>query len=262
MVPRYLVDQNDQPDVPQHVGTTDVDLVLNLELLLDIDAYSRLEQNLQRLGFERGSNDQGNPQHFKWKKRIEGDANVVIDLLCDVDIQGGRVANVPNERRLSAIAIPGAGLALRDFVEISVRAQLLDDRGYAEEIIRVANIAPFIVLKALAYEDRWEPKDAYDLIYCLQFFKSGPIDVAQEFAKLKRQFPEEKLIPQAIEILKNRFTSDKDTRGVDKDGPVSYANFQAAPDQMTSQSSLRDEAAAVVEIFLSELQRLLDEKTS
>jgi hypothetical protein len=231
-------------------------------LLLDLDAYSRLEQNLQRLGFERGSNDQGNPQHFKWNKRIDRDANVVIDLLCDVDIQGGRVASVPNERRLFAIAIPGAGLALRDFVEISVRAQLLDSRGYAEEIIRVANIAPFIVLKALAYEDRWEPKDAYDLIYCLQYFKSGPIDVAQEFADLQRQFPEEQLLQQALEILRNRFTTDKDTRGVDKDGPISNAQFQAAPDQMASQPDLREEAAAVVEIFLGELKRLRDAEAS
>ena len=42
-----------QPSPPPHAGTTDVDLVLDLQLLSTIEAYRRLEQNLKVL-VERG----------------------------------------------------------------------------------------------------------------------------------------------------------------------------------------------------------------
>ena len=47
LVPRYLIPRNtlNQQDPPQHIGTTDVDLVLNLPILAEVEAYRRLEQN-------------------------------------------------------------------------------------------------------------------------------------------------------------------------------------------------------------------------
>lgn len=41
-----------------------------------------------------------------------------------------------------------------------------DLRGVATETIRVAGLAPFVVMKTLAHEDRVAEKDAYDLVYC------------------------------------------------------------------------------------------------
>lgn len=65
-----------------------------------------------------------------------------------------------------------------------VTAALLDGRGVATETIRVVNIAAFLALKCLAYEDRIEEKDAYDIIYGLTYYQEGPVSVAGAFTAL------------------------------------------------------------------------------
>jgi len=256
LVPRYLIPRpSGGPSVPPpHAGTTDVDLVLDLEVLATVDAYRRLEQNLRALGFERGRNDEGRVQHFSWRKPIGGGVTVVVDLLCDAALaEGGQVAELPGERRLSALKIPGAHLVIADHVEIDLTAILLDERGVATETVRVANIVPFIMLKALAYEDRFEEKDAYDLVYCLMYYGGGPEDVAAQFAERLQRWPDEPLLARAIEVLRTRFASDEQTPGARKDGPISYARFLADPGRRDLDARNRQDAAAVVEQFLRAL---------
>jgi hypothetical protein len=254
LVPRYLVPHSSvgQPVAPPpHAGTTDVDLILDLEVLAEIDAYRRLEQNLRALGFERGTNDEGRAQHFSWRKPVGGGVTVVVDLLCDADsAQGGEVSQLAGERRLSALKIPGAHLVVTDHLEVELTAALLDDRGVATEIVRVANVVPFIVLKALAYEDRFEEKDAYDLVYCLMHYGRGPANVATQFVDRLAWWPDDPLLPRALGILRTRFASDAQTPGARKDGPISYARFLADPGRRDLDARNRQDAAAVPELFL------------
>src|SRR4051794_22563955 len=106
LVPRYLIPRSADHigSPPAYVGTTDVDLVLDLDVLAEVEAYRRLEQNLRTLGFRRGTNDDGQAQHFSWRKPVGGGITVVIDLLCDAEAaEGGQVLSLPGERRLSAL---------------------------------------------------------------------------------------------------------------------------------------------------------------
>jgi hypothetical protein len=256
LVPRYLIARPPEGHPgPPHAGTTDVDLVLDLQVLASVDAYRRLEQNLRALGFVRGTNDEGRVQHFSWRKPVGDGVTVVVDLLCDADLgEGGQVAELPGERRLSALKIPGAHLVVADHVEVELTAALLDERGVATETVRVANVVPFVVLKALAYEDRFEEKDAYDLIYCLMHFGGGPEDVAAQFVERLERWPDEPLLPRAVEILRTRFASDEQTPGARKDGPISYARFLADPGRRDLDARHRQDAAAVVELFLRALE--------
>lgn len=256
LVPRYLIARRPQAQqgVPPHAGTTDVDLVLDLQVLASVEAYRRLEQNLKALGFVRGTNDEGRVQHFSWRKPVGEGITVVVDLLCDADLgEGGQIAELPGERRLSALKIPGAHLVVEDHIQVELTASLLDERGVATETVRVANVVPFVVLKALAYEDRFEEKDAYDLVYCLMHYGSGPEDVAAQFAERLAHWPDEPLLPRALEILRTRFASDERTPGARKDGPSSYARFLADPGRRDLDARHRQDAAAVVEFFLREL---------
>ena len=258
LVPRYLIPRRVEAEYspPPHAGTTDVDLVLDLDVLATVDAYRRLEQNLKSLGFVRGSNDEGRVQHFSWRKPIGGGVTVVVDLLCNSSLtEGGHVTELPGERRLSALKIPGAHLVITDHVEIELTAPLLDERGVASETVRVANIVPFIVLKALAYDDRFEEKDAYDLIYCLMHYGQGPEDVASQFADRLVRWQHEPLLPEALAILRARFASDEQTPGARKDGPISYARFLADPGRSDRDARHRQDATAVVEMFLRAMVR-------
>ena len=95
LTPRYLVPQR-PPDVPAHAGTLDVDIVIDLQLLADTDAYHSLEDNLKRMGFERAVNEQGMKLSWRWQTRTEHGALMVLELLADApQIAGGRVQPLP-----------------------------------------------------------------------------------------------------------------------------------------------------------------------
>lgn len=158
LVPRYLPRAPDVED--EHAGTQDLDLVLDLDVLAGTEAYLTLEANLKRLGFVRSANPRGKARHFSWTREVEAGRRVVIDLLCTAP-HGHPGRAVAVEKRLSALHIPGVHLILQDHLQVEVRAKLLDERGLATETIRVANLVPFLILKALAYEDRHERKDAH-----------------------------------------------------------------------------------------------------
>jgi hypothetical protein len=51
LTPRYLVPER-PPVVPQHAGTLDIDIVIDLVILEDTEAYRTLQENLKKIGFE------------------------------------------------------------------------------------------------------------------------------------------------------------------------------------------------------------------
>lgn len=155
LVPRYLIPRLPDSSLPPHAGTTDVDIVLDLAVLAEVEAYRKLEQNLKAMGFVRGINEEGHTQHHSWRRPVGNGITVVIDLLRDAPVEeGGEVAPLPGERRLSALKIPGAHLVTQDYVQVELTGELLDERGVATETVRVAGVVAFLVLKALAYDDR------------------------------------------------------------------------------------------------------------
>ena len=258
LVPRYLIRSRSDFTVPPYVGTMDVDLVLNLDILGNVDAYRRLEQNLKRIGFDRATNDEGQGQHFRWLMDVGNGVVVAVDLLCDdsVDTQS-RVVALPGERRLSALKLPGADLVALDSVEVRLTAELLTNGAIATETVRIANVVPFIVLKALAYEERVEEKDAHDLLYCLMYYGSGPVDVAGEFVDRIARWPDTSLLYRALDILRARFAADETAPGARKDGPVNYARFLMELGRPDLEAQHRQDAAAVVEFFLKEVDSQL-----
>ena len=67
-------------------------------------------------------------------------------------------------------------------MEREIEADRLDDGGRSKVVVRVANILSYAVLKILAFQDRHENKDSYDLIYCLMNFGDGPEDAGRNAA--------------------------------------------------------------------------------
>lgn len=256
LVPRYLIPQSGTTGAPPtHVGTTDVDIVVDLKLLAATTAYRTLEKNLKALGFNRGENEEGQAQHHSWRRRVDETTTIVLDLLCDTEADhAARIVKLPGQHRLSALQIPGAHLVSGDHIDIALTAELLDDGGVATETIQVANIVPFVVLKSLALRDRWEEKDAYDLVYCLRYYRDGPTAVAAEFAVAVGRWPDEPLLDEAIAILEQHFVSDEHTAGWRKDGPASYARFCTDPGRTDMNARNRRDAAGTVEAFVRSIQ--------
>ncbi|CAN7772840.1 hypothetical protein SBC1_80280 (plasmid) [Caballeronia sp. SBC1] len=225
LTPRYLVPAR-PPVVPAHAGTLDVDVVIDLQILADTDAYHTLEDNFKKMGFERAENDKHQKLSWRWQARTEHGALMVLELLADApDIAGGKVQALPTEGTISALNIPHSSIVFDLHQVTEIQAELLGDNGIATEKVKHANLVSFTCLKAFAFDQRNERKDAHDLIYCIEHAPEGLVAVAESF-RIERDGKHGAVIQSALSILRNRFSHDDKIEGYRKDGPVSVARFE------------------------------------
>ena len=181
LTPRYLVKAR-PPEIPAHAGTGDIDVVVDLAVLADVDAYRTLEDNLKRMGFERAENDKGAKVNWRWKTKTEHGVTVILEFLADdPSLKGGALQELPTEGNISAVNIPHASLVFELHDRMDVTAELLGAKGRATESIPYANIVSFTCLKAFAFDHRREGKDAHDLVYCLEHGDGGPDGAVAKF---------------------------------------------------------------------------------
>ena len=253
LTPRYLVPAR-PPIVPAHAGTMDVDIVIDLQILTKTEAYSTLEDNLKRMGFERAENEKMQKLSWRWQTRTEHDALMVLEFLADApDVAGGKVQPLPTSGAISALNIPHSSIVFDLYQVTEIRAEMLGRKGIATVKIKHANLVSFTCLKAFAYEDRFEPKDAHDLIYCIEHAPGGMDAVAESF-RLELAGKHGAVIRNAIVILRDRFARDDKTEGYQKDGPVSVAKFELGesyePEQYEVRVLRQREASDVIDQLL------------
>ena len=238
LTPRYLVAAR-PPVVPAHAGTLDVDIVIDLQILTDTDAYHTLENNLARMGFERAENEKQQKRSWRWQARTEHGALMVLELVADApDIAGGKVQPLPTDGTISALNIPHSSIVFDLHQVTEIRAELLGANGVATEKVKHANLVSFTCLKSFAFDQRFERKDAHDLIYCIEHAPEGMDVVAEAFRKA-RDGKHGAVIRASLEILRNRFTQDDVIEGYRKDGPVSVAKFELGEGDEAEQREAR-----------------------
>ena len=239
LAPRYLVGQLPE-GARAHVGTTDVDLVIGLALGDETpETYRTLQNNLEKAHFEHRE------PSFQWAREVDGDT-IFVEFLCETDeVEPGRIFRPKGEftgSNLGAFNVRGAHLARDDFIEHLIEGERLDGGGQSRVTVRVANLLPYSVLKILAFQDRHENKDAYDLVFTLLNHRGGPRvagRVAAESAVARHTQVEE-----ALALLAERF------QAAGRDGPSAYASFLADPDDEGEKARLRQESVATIREFL------------
>lgn len=242
LVPRYLIGAL-PPDVPPHVGTTDIDLALSLVVPEGGDeAYRTLESNLKKSGFARGD------ASFRWARTIDG-VTVVIEFLCEVQDggEGGRIhkPHSQKEGNLGALQVRGCSIVERDCVIRRVEAERLNGGRSAVEV-RVCGLTAFLSLKIDAFQDRHKAKDAYDLVFTLLNWPDGPAGAAAEVSVAPTR--DDPFVDNALRVMGERFVDQA------QDGPVMYSTFvcdlDADPEERARQ---RLTAVDAVQIFLAAL---------
>ena len=217
LTPRYLVPTR-PPEVPAHAGTLDVDIVIDQQILADTEAYSTLEQNLRSLGFERSTNESGQKLSWRWQTRTESGALMVIELLTDAPaIAGGKVQPLPTKGNISALNIPHSSIVFDLHKVAEIRAELLGGRGIAVQNVKHADLVSFTCLKAFAFDQRFERKDAHDLVYCIEHAEEGLDGTAQMFREALEGGHGD-VVQNCLSILRNRFAGDNEVEGHLKDG--------------------------------------------
>ena len=238
LTPRYLVAAR-PPEVPAHAGTLDVDIVIDLQILADTAGYRTLEENLRAMRFERSTNERGQRLSWRWQTRTENGALMVVELLADApEIAGGRVEPLPTEGNISALNIPHSSIVFDMHQVAEIRAELLGGAGNAVELVRHANLVSFTCLKAFAFDQRFERKDAHDLIYCIEHAEEGLDGAAQMFREALEGGHGE-VIRDCLSVLRNRFAEDDEVEGYRKDGPVAVALFELGEGDEADQREAR-----------------------
>jgi hypothetical protein len=256
LTPRYLVKAR-PPLVPAHAGTMDVDIVIDLQILADTHAYHTLEQNLKKMGFERAENDKQQKLSWRWQSRTEHGALMVLEFLADApEVAGGKVQPLPTDGTISALNIPHSSIVFDLYQVTEIEAELLGGDGVAVEKIKHANLVSFTCLKAFAFDQRFERKDAHDLVYCLEYAPDGADAVAEVF-RHEREGKHGQVVRSVLAILRSRFAQVGETEGYRKDGPVAVAKFELGesnePERREARALRQREASDVIESFLARI---------
>lgn len=240
LVPRYLA-----PAEPAHVGTTDVDIVLDVQILLAGEEYSSLRNQLKKAGFQRLVRD-GKASSWQWQLPVAG-VEVIVEFLVNSNGPEDKGLVQLDGEDISACKIPYAAMASSWFVSRTIRFERPDGAGISSEIIRHADAAAFVALKALAMKYRYEAKDVADLVHVLRNYDGAPASIAEQYAA--RLAAGEFAVPLslALETLEEKFCSDAHTEGFLKDGPGRYVQFYEITDEEERALELRQVSGLVTE---------------
>jgi hypothetical protein len=167
------------------------------------------------------------------------------------------VQPLPTDGTISAINIPHSSIVFDLHAVTEIQAELLGGDGIAVEKIRHADLISFSCLKAFAFDQRFERKDAHDLIYCLEH-ASGGVDAAAWAFRQALEGKHSDVVKSALDLLRVRFAQVGEIEGYRKDGPIAVAKFELGEGEESEQREARAlrqrEASDVIERLLARIE--------
>lgn len=223
LVPRYLTPVR-PPEVPEHAGTTDVDIVLRVAVLAEKGQYNKLSEQLKANGFSRVVNAEGNASSWRWEREVNK-RMVVVEFLQHTDdpSKSSKAESVVGEG-VSAMQIQHAGMVHDWYGSREIIVELPDGNGKAKETIYFADAVSFIVLKAVAFEVRRTNKDAADLIHVMRH-ADDPDVLAAEYGRRLGAGAHAEALEHGLRALHNKFCDEQGLQGFEKEGPSQFCSF-------------------------------------
>lgn len=239
LVPSLLIDVAHGNDLDeQHPGTNDLDVGLALAVL-DDDRYTEISSRLRAEGFEPDKNPAGNPTVQRWRL---GELKVTVDFLMPPapdQADGLRVQHLEGD--FGALVTPGLEVAFDERILVELDGHTLHGEPVTRTI-PVCGPAAFVLLKALAFGDRAEPKDAFDLVYVIRHTQGRGSTIADRLAE--HHVRHDAVVVRALQLLARDFGTVEDL------GPLRAASFDA-PEGADREE--RDNAAADAHGFVADL---------
>lgn len=214
------------PDPPEpFIGSVDVDLALDHRKINE-KAYKSILDLLQSRGYEQGKQ----PFIFRRKVVVGGSVvNVEVDLLAGIYSGTGPGHRHQKIQTVLARKARGCDLALELSQEVTVTGTL-PEGGEREVTFRIASVVPFVIMKALALDERLKEKDAWDIYYVVQSYPGGLAALVDEF----RPFLNRRLVKEGLQKLAKHFASEKHS------GPTFVADFYMISDREERDLRQRD----------------------
>jgi hypothetical protein len=229
--------------IPEHLGTTDVDVLLITHVEPDAD-LSGVERALERIGFKPSETEDG----WRWRGIVDN-ALVKLEFLCDLpDHHREHEAIRPRGcTRLAAANLRGTGYVAHDFTYQQLAGELADGTRVTVSV-RFAGLDGYLLSNCVAVRTRAAAKDYYDLAYVLLHNRAGgPEQAAGSLldGKLAGELPA--LRTTFVEIGE-RYAKTTDI------GPHSYAQQALEVEPDVDEHILRADAVDAVQRFLAPLR--------
>jgi hypothetical protein len=225
----------------RHVGTTDVDVQVDLEIQRGSVNAARLEGALREAGFIPDGQ-----RVWRWRDQVAPAMVVKVEFLADLE-------DVPNQTTISfddceffgAVNLRGTGYASQDWEVRTVTADL--GQGAKSIELRVATLPAYLLAKVHAARGRGLGKDWYDVAYVLLHNDDGgPAAAAQ---RVRDRFGAALVGPteSALVELAGNFTN------VQAQGSIAYAATMLGLHPDLDHDVLANDAVAAVADFIAAL---------
>lgn len=228
--------------IPEHLGTTDVDVLLITHVEPDAD-LGGVERALERIEFEPSETEDG----WRWRGRVDG-APVKLEFLCDLPDHREHDAIRPRGcTKLAAANLRGTGYVAHDFTHQQLVGDLADGTR-VKVSVRFAGLDGYLLSKCVAVRTRAAAKDYYDLAYVLLHNRAGGPEAAARSlldGKLTSKLPA--LRTTFIELAE-RYAKTTDI------GPRNYAEQALEVEPDADEHILRADAVDAVQRFLALLR--------
>jgi hypothetical protein len=237
LVPEVLA--ADDALIPEHLGTTDVDMLLITHVEPDAD-LGGVERALERIHFRPTGTEDG----WRWRGRVDG-VPVKLEFLCD--LSGHREHEAIRPRgctKLAAANLRGTGYVAHDFTNEQLVGELADGTRVTVSV-RFAGLEGYLLSKCVAARTRAATKDYYDLAYVLLHNRAGGPEQAGRrlcAGKLAGELP---ALRSTFAELAGRYGKVTDI------GPRSYANQALEVEPDGDERLLRADAVDAVQRFIA-----------
>ena len=236
LVPELLA--ADDGLVPEHLGTTDVDVLLITHVDPEVD-LGGVERALKRIEFRPVESD-----GWRWHGAVDG-VPVKLEFLCDLPDHREHQAIRPRGcTMLAAANLRGTGYVARDFTYEQLVGELADGARVTVSV-RFAGLEGYLLSKCVAARTRAATKDYYDLAYVLLHNRAGGPEQ-----------PARRLLAGALAdelpALRTTFVEIAERYGRTRDiGPRSYAEQALEVEPDGDERLLRADAVDAVQRFIA-----------
>lgn len=233
------------PSAPiAHLGTTDVDVLLELGVAID-------REDLDFQWLEDAVTRAGAPQAAGWRFALgTGFDRVTVELICDVADSPGMQIPLPGANRLAANNFWGPSAALRNpltrRMEVPERIRSQRPGIPAEVSLRFANLGGYLITKAVAIASRQALKDSYDFMFVALFNGEATTGACQAIL----QEIDEGAHPQFLDLVSAALRSYRDDG---RRSALAYAAGMLAGGAEEEYDVLVEDAAAAAERMLRRL---------
>ncbi|MBI4980447.1 hypothetical protein HZC30_02720 [Candidatus Woesearchaeota archaeon] len=217
-VPYFLLKRFQKDQEFKHIGSADIDLVINPELIKS-GVYESIVKIIEQNGYSQRKDKLGNPIEFSFKRTINGQ-DINIDFLSTDYPEKNKKRHRIVQPDLKTRTLKGARIVLKHNYDEEIEGNL-PNGAYVKAKIKVADAVGCLITKALALGGRSEAKDNYDIYTIISYYKDGEKSCAEEI----KPFLDDEDIKEPLDEIKKNFEKETSL------GPVLIGNFMHPNDE-------------------------------